>query len=377
MNVLHVSGAVSWGGNEQQFTYLLDELPKHGVNQFLFCFHNSPLHKAALKHPVKIIDIPRIKPHKNRFQKSLNEAVTENEIDIIHLHTSNAVTGYVLADIFYSLDTPTVFARKSVRKRNSFPSILKYNYKNIHKVISISQYVERHFKRVLWKRNHHKFNIVYNGVRPEEINRKAPFQLRDKLNLEPGTFLIGNIANHTKAKDLSTFVKTINKLVNQQGVKDIHVVQIGEFTKRTEAIKKEIAEYKLENYITLMGFVEKASAFLPQFDLFLMTSEREGGPSSIVESFFHKTPVISTKVGVVDEIIENGVNGFYTEVGDYESLAEKIKIFKETPRFHTEFPEKSHQIFQKKFTAEKLGKSTFKVYQDMLQERANSKKDFL
>ena len=372
MNVLHVSGATSWGGNEQQFTYLLDELPKHGVNQFLFCYHNSPLHHAAKNHPVSIIDIPKIKPHKKAFQQALKNAVIQNGIDIIHLHTSNAVTGYVLADIFYSLDTPTVFARKSVRKKNSLPSILKYNYKNIHKVISISQYVERHFKRVLWKRNHHKFTIVYNGVRSEEMNRKAPFQIREKLNLKPDAFLIGNIANHTKAKDLKTLIRTVDELVHKHHVKDIHVVQIGEFTKRTDAIKKEVAKHKLENYITLMGFVEKASAFLPQFDLFIMTSEREGGPSSIVESFFHKTPVISTKVGVVDEVIEDGINGFSAEVGDFKSLAEKIKKFKETPELHSQFPEKSHEIFQKKFTAAHLGRNTFQVYQELLKEKANS-----
>lgn len=374
MNVLHVSGASSWGGNEQQFTYLLDELPKHGVKQFLFCYRDSPVHQAAKNHPVSIIDIPKIKPHKKAYQQALNKAVIENEIDVIHLHTSNAVTGYVLADIFYSLDTPTVFARKSVRKRNSFPSILKYNYKNIHKVISISQYVERHFKRVLWKRNHHKFNIVYNGVRPEEMNRKAPFQLREKLQLKPETFLIGNIANHTKAKDLKTLIRTIDELVHKHQVTDIHVVQIGEFTKRTDAIQKEIAKYKLGDYVTLMGFVEKASAFLPQFDLFIMTSEREGGPSSIVESFFHKTPVISTRVGVVDEVIEDGINGFSAEVGDYKSLAEKIKKFKETPELHAQFPERSHEIFQKKFTAEQLGRNTFRVYQDLLKEKAKSQK---
>lgn len=372
MRVLHVSGAISWGGNEQQFTYLLDELPKHDVKQFLLCYKETPLHHAAKKHPVEIISIQKTKPHSSIFRKALVKAVKENDIDVIHLHTSNAVTGYVLTDMFNPLGTPTVFARKSVRRKNSFLSVLKYNYKNIDKVLCISKYVEHHFKRVLWKRNHHKFRLVYNGVRPEEMHRKAPFQLREKLNLKPDKFLIGNIANHTKAKDLKTLVRTLDEIVNHQGHKDFHLVQIGEFTKRTEAIKQEIARYNLEPYITLMDFVEKASAFLPQFDLFFMTSEREGGPSSIVESFFHKTAVVSTRVGVVDEIIEDGKNGFSAEVGDYKSLAEKIIAFKNNPEFQKSFPEKSHEIFLEKFTAEQLGKNTFRLYRELLEEKSHT-----
>lgn len=372
MKVLHVSGAVSWGGNEQQFTYLLDELPKHGVKQFLFCYNDTPLHRAAKNHPVEIIPIEKVKPHSAVYRKALANTVRQHNIDVIHLHTSNAVTGYVLTDMLKPLNTPTIFARKSVRRKNSLLSVLKYNYKNIDKVLCISAYVEQHFRKVLWKKNHHKFCRVYNGVRPGEINRKAPFQLRGKLNLDPQTFLIGNIANHTKAKDLKTLITTLNEIVNHHGVKDIHLVQIGEFTKRTGAIKKEITKYNLEPYVSLMGFVEKASAFLPQFDLFLMTSEREGGPSSIVESFFHKTPVISTRVGVVEEIIEDGKNGFSAEVGDYKRLAEKVVAFKNNPEYQKSFSERSHEIFLNKFTAEQLGKNTYKLYLDLLEEKKNT-----
>ncbi len=366
MNVLHVSGAVSWGGNEQQFTYLLDELPKHNVKQFLFCFKDTPLHNAAKNHQVQIIAIDKVKPHTKAFRNALANAVKDHNIDLIHLHTSNAVTGYVLTDIFNKLNTPTVFARKSVRRKNSFLSVQKYNYKNIDKVICISKYVREHFKRVLKPKHHHKFEIVYNGVRPEEINRKAPFELREKLNLEDNIFLLGNIANHTAAKDLPTLMKMLDYLVNKLGEKQIHLVQIGEFTKRTDALKEAVKTYNLEPYISFMGFVEKASAFLPQFDLFMMSSEREGGPSSVVEAFFHKTPVISTKVGVVDEVIEDGVNGFSVEVGDYKSLAEKVVRFKENENLQEEFPKKSYEIFQKQFTAEQLGKNTYNVYADLL-----------
>ena len=365
MKVLHVSGARSWGGNEQQLMYLIDELPKHGVIQKFFCFKNSPLFDKLQDKPVEVLAIDYIKPHSSTYRKVLSKMVRDHDIDIIHLHTSDAVTGYVLTDIFYSLNIPTIYARKSIRRKNSYLSQLKYNYKNIHKITCISEYVKEHFSKLLSRKNKEKLVIVRNGVNLKEIEIKAPYKLREKLNISDNKLSIGNIANHTKAKDLQTLIRAVHYLVNDLGETSFHLTQIGEFTKRTPDYQKLVKELEVESYITFMGFTEKASRFLPQFDVFVMSSEREGGPSSVIESLFYKTPVVSTKVGIVDEIIENGKNGFSAQVGDYKGLADSILKLMEDPELRRLFAERSYDLFLKNFTAERLGKDTFEVYKSL------------
>ncbi|MDR5590820.1 glycosyltransferase family 4 protein [Christiangramia sp. SM2212] len=366
MNILHVSGARSWGGNEQQLMYLIDELPKYGVNQFFYCYNDSPLFEKLQNKPVEIINSEYLKPFSSRYRKFLAKIVKDKKIDIIHLHTSDAVTGYVLADIIYKLNTPTIYARKSIRRRDSYLSQLKYNYKNIHKITCISEYVRYHFSKILTEKNRNKLVIVRNGVNLSEKDIKAPYELREKMNIPDSKLLVGNIANHTKAKDLATLVRSIHHLVYKLKMTDFHLVQIGEFTKRTEEHRKLVNDLNVNSYITFMGFTEKASRFLPQFDVFMMTSEREGGPSSVIESLYYKTPVISTKVGIVDEIIENGKNGFSSEVSDYETLAKSILKMNENPELREIFAEKSHKVFMENFTAERLGKDTFEVYKSLM-----------
>ncbi|TRO65322.1 glycosyltransferase family 4 protein [Christiangramia sabulilitoris] len=368
MNVLHVSGATSWGGNEQQLMYLIDELPKHGVDQKFFCYRDSPLHERLQDKPVELIVTDYMKPHSSAYRKFLDRVVKEHNIDIIHLHTSDAVTGYVLADIIYTLKTPTIYARKSIRRKDSFLSQLKYNYKNIHKITCLSEYVKYHFSKILSNKNKEKLVIVRNGVNLDENQVPAPYQLRHKLEIPDSNFLIGNIANHTKAKDLQTLVRAVHHLVNELKVTDFHLVQIGEFTKRTEIYKDLSRELGVESYITFLGFTEKASRFLPQFDVFVMSSEREGGPSSVIESFYYKTPVVSTKVGIVEEIIEDGKNGFSAEVGDYKKIAESLKNMKNDPGLREVFAEKSYQLFMKNFTAKRLGENTLAVYKSVLNQ---------
>ncbi|WP_300438810.1 glycosyltransferase family 4 protein [Christiangramia sp.] len=368
MTVLHISGARSWGGNEQQLINLMDELPKYDVVQKLFCFSGTPLEKEAKLHEVELLSVPFFEPFSKEYRKNLKNIIKDNQIDIIHLHTSDAVTGYVVTDLFYSLKTRTLFARKGIRRKTSLLSKYKYNYKNIDTILCISEYVREHFSKILTKKNREKLVVVYNGVKVLEQLPKADFNLRDKFNIPKDHFLIGSIANHTKAKDLPVLVETLDEIVNVQGNKKVSLIQMGQFSGLTEELKDLIKEKKLDGHIELAGFLKNASAFMPQFDMVLITSEREGGPSSLVEALHYKTPVVSTKVGVVEEVIEDGYNGYSVPIKRPQLLAEKIIPLMDKPELLKAFAERSYNIFLEKFTAERLGEATFKVYKGMMRK---------
>lgn len=368
MKVLHVSGARSWGGNEQQLLYLVEELAKHEVDQVLFCYENTPLHQKAKGLPVTIKSIHKSKPYSSTYTKALAKIVKKEGVDLIHLHTSDSVTGFMVTDMFHSLNTPTVFAKKGISSNVSTLSKIKYNYRNINRIICVSEYVKKNFVPYIKEKNRHKLVTVYDGVKEEALPAAATFNLRDKLKLSKDTFLIGNIANHTNAKDLPTLIAMVDQLVNKMYLKDIFVVQIGEFSKLTPNLELLVKQHGLEPYFRFMGFQENASSFLPQFDVFVMTSSREGGPTSVLEAFFKKTPVISTRVGVVEEAIQDGVNGYVANLGDSKTLAEKLVHFKNDPSLGKSFSERSYQLFIDKFTAQRFGEKTYEVYKDVFNE---------
>lgn len=370
MTVLHISGARSWGGSEQQLMYLMDELPQYGVDQILLCYENTPVMVAAKEKPVKVIAIPYTKPTSSAYRTKLNEIVHKFSIDIIHLQTNDAVTGYVLTDIFYKLNTPTILARKSVRATHSILSKLKYNYKNIHVILCVSENVERNFSRILTEKNKKKTVIVHDSVKVDEQPRKASFDLREKYNISENSYLIGNIANHTRAKDHPVLIETLNELVHDKKIKDIKIVQIGQFSPLTEELKSLVEKYDLGEYIIYTDFIQDASLFMKQFDVFLMTSSREGGPSSVLEAFYNQVPVVSTSVGVVDEVIDDGINGFSTQIKSPKNLAEKLFALKGNQDLQEKFKERSFEIFLNGFTAEILGRKTFEVYKTMLDQKS-------
>jgi len=59
--------------------------------------------------------------------------------------------------------------------------------------------------------------------------------------------------------------------------------------------------------------------------IFVMNSKSEGGPRIALEAMALGLPVISTKVGVMPDVIQDGVNGSFT-TGDSRDLAGKITM---------------------------------------------------
>lgn len=370
MKVLHVSGARSWGGNEQQLMYLIDELDKLGVEQVLFCHKKTPLEKEATAHPLEIFSFDPVKPYSSNYRAALREVLKLKQIELIHLHTSDSVTGFVVTDILKPLGVPTVFAKKGVREKNSALSKFKYNYRNIDRIIVISEYVKENFKKVLKPKNHGKMVTVYNGIKLPENSTGAEFEIREKLKLNKETMLFGSIANHTRAKDLMTLIHAVDLLL-KKGVKDFYVVQLGAPSKLTPEFEKAVEERKINSHFSFLGFVPNAVSFMPQLDALVISSSREGGPSSLMEAFSRKTAVISTKVGVVEEVIENGKNGFFTPPENPGALAEKMAELVEKPELAKKFGERSFEKFQEKFTAKHLGESTLEVYRELLNSKKN------
>lgn len=69
---------------------------------------------------------------------------------------------------------------------------------------------------------------------------------------------------------------------------------------------------------------ELAKLYHP-LDLYLVTSREEGGPMALMESMSSQVPVVSTRVGMAPDLIDDGVHGAIVEVDDVEAIAARAK----------------------------------------------------
>ena len=64
-------------------------------------------------------------------------------------------------------------------------------------------------------------------------------------------------------------------------------------------------------------------------DIFVISSVLEGQPMCLVEAMAHGCPIVTTAVGGIPELIEDGVNGLLCAPRDPDALAERIQLLME------------------------------------------------
>ena len=79
-------------------------------------------------------------------------------------------------------------------------------------------------------------------------------------------------------------------------------------------------------------------------DIFVLPSYNEGLPISILEAMSYGLPILSTTVGGIPEIVENGVNGFLVEPGDKNALLEFLEVLVLNKTKRLEMGEKSRLV---------------------------------
>src|SRR5690606_26209842 len=120
MTVLHISGSTVWGGNEQQLVSLIPEQEALGIKNIVLLKKDSFLEKECKNRNISYIQAKKTKKNKFTFYKYFRNLIQELKPDIIHFHTSDFLTVYVITDKLYNLKTPTVYIRKSMINSKSF-----------------------------------------------------------------------------------------------------------------------------------------------------------------------------------------------------------------------------------------------------------------
>jgi glycosyltransferase involved in cell wall biosynthesis len=367
MKILHISGAKGWGGNEQQIIYILPELQQNGVENVVFGIADSVLQKECSLLNIQFITAKKEKLNKFANYKYLKTIVQQIKPDLIHLHTSDSLTVFTISDIIFGLKTKAVFSKKGMGTSSSFLSKFKYNYKGINSIICVSKSVQNDMGAILSAKNRAKTTVIHDCVSLAIQNESPTLSIREKYAISSEIKLVGNIGNHAKAKDLTTLINTVDVVINELNRKDILFVQIGEFSKLTPVLMELVKSKKLEKNILFLDKLEKASSVVNQFDLFLMTSEREGGPTSVLEAMLIGVPVVSTQVGVIQEVIIPGESGFYAPVKEPKQLAAKVIELLDDEMLQEKCSKNAKYLIENEFNSEVIAQKTVTLYKQIIE----------
>ncbi|MFT6947334.1 MAG: glycosyltransferase involved in cell wall biosynthesis [Vicingaceae bacterium] len=357
--VLHVVTALTWRGGEQQAAYLIEEL-KQEVDQLVLCSVGSKMegycHLNTIAHFVQ---------RKNggidfSYAKRLKRICVSEKIDLIHVHDAHAHTFSILAASVFGNKVPIVLSRRvDFPIKNNFFSHVKYNHKQIKKILCVSDTIRRITAKGI--KDVSKLVTVYSGINLEKFKSDSG-KFKAELGLGKNDFLIGNTSALADHKDYFSFIDVAEKVISKHG--NCYFVIIGD-----GPMKKEIHQYaqskKLGNSLIFTGFRNDVPEILAELDLFLITSKTEGLGTSILDAFACNVPVVGTAGGGITELVENEKTGLLCEVKNVNQIAEAVERMIVDPELRVSCAKNALakvQVFSKQETA----KNTLKYYSELL-----------
>jgi glycosyltransferase involved in cell wall biosynthesis len=119
--------------------------------------------------------------------------------------------------------------------------------------------------------------------------------------------------------------------------------------------------------VSFLGEHARPAEYYAAMDIFVLPSHWEGGPITVLEALAMNRPVVSTRVGVVPEVIEDGVEGLIVPPLDVEALAEGVRrLVADRPRAAA-MAERGQARVQASYSSEALVSGYLTLYRDLLQ----------
>lgn len=113
-----------------------------------------------------------------------------------------------------------------------------------------------------------------------------------------------------------------------------------------------------------MGQISLAYQLLKFADVFVLLSNYEGLPMSIIEAMSFGKPVVASNVGGIAELLD-GTNG-YAVNNDAGEVSEKIEFILENPLQYTSLSQSARETYLEKFTVGHMLTGYDKIYNEIL-----------
>lgn len=169
--------------------------------------------------------------------------------------------------------------------------------------------------------------VVPNGVDTTVFRPRHDTDFRSELGLAPTDFLIGAIGNLRPAKDYPTFLRAARAVLDRWP--DAAFVIVGQ---TVEPMHRELLalsdDLGLRDRIRFTGFRSDVERVLNNLDLLLVSSSTEGFSLVTVQAMASGVPVVATRCGGPEQIIDHGEDGLLAPVGDFEALADAVSALR-------------------------------------------------
>jgi N-acetyl-alpha-D-glucosaminyl L-malate synthase BshA len=328
----------TYGGSGVVATELGKALAGQG-HRIHFISYSLPARLGSLRenifyHEVRPSDYPLFEytPYELVLTSKIVDVAEHEKLDILHVHYAipHASAAFMAQKILISkgIQLPFITTLHGtditlVGKDPSFEPVISFAINRSNAVTAVSEDLKRDtYAHFAVERNIH---VIPNFVCPERHRKSADEHLR-KYYAPNGEPIVVHISNFRPVKRVADAVAAFAGLLKHQPAKMIFVGD-GPDRYHAESLCRELGTCA---HTSFLGNTKDVEDILAISDVFFLPSETESFGLAALEAMISRVPVVATHTGGIPEVVENGVSGYLSEVGNVEGFtANLIKILRD------------------------------------------------
>lgn len=293
---------------------------------------------------------------KNMIQ--IRSIIRKEKIDVVHFHVAQKGSFFRKAFLALIVNrlSKTIFHMHASEFDKFYDNssrivrrFISYVLNRVDKVVAVSPEWQNYYKQFAPNQTAAVYNAVPAGI---PITRKKTKNI----------LTLGKIGKRKGSYDLLEVAKRIEKIDSEI---TFSICGDGEINKFKE-ISKQLGNLYVYEWLNEQQKVEMfentALHFLPSY--------KEGLPMAILETMSYGISNLSTNIGGIPSVIQDGSNGFICEPGDIEDMTEKIVNFFSNES-HKELEENAKRTINQNFSMISYIKSWEKIYVSIMKKSTN------
>jgi glycosyltransferase involved in cell wall biosynthesis len=214
-------------------------------------------------------------------------------------------------------------------------------------------------------------SVIRNGIQIEEVRGKRTNSAASAAGVAKPVrcfakngLVCGTVARLDPQKGLSFLLRGFAILARE--FPSLQLVFVGEGPERS-SLECLATELSISNRVRFTGLAANPFVYLRQMDVFVLPSLYEGLPNALLEAMSVGIPVVATRVGGVDEVVQDQETGLLIPPGNSEAIAEAVRFVLTHSDRAEQMAVASRAWICERFSLDRMLKEYDELYESLLQ----------
>lgn len=134
-----------------------------------------------------------------------------------------------------------------------------------------------------------------------------------------------------------------------------------------ERFKRMAEDMGLQDSVQFTGYLvgKEKEKYFEEASIFCMCSYQEGFPMVVLEAWEHDICVVTTPVGGLPDVLEEGKNALTFDFGDARGLADQLIRLMDSESLRRQLADYSYNFVEEHFSAKEIDREQCRIYENL------------